>query len=110
TECIEVTRQRFADVRLDEREPRLVGQVRHVVLGAGDEVVHGHDRCAPGEQRIDEVRTNETGTAGDHDPMPLAITLRNRHADQPSGRPPGPRAWTGPASSPPGRPGAGKGR
>ena len=40
-------RQRLGDVGLDQREPRVVGEVGDVVLGTGDEVVDGHDACAP---------------------------------------------------------------
>ncbi|GAB7041246.1 hypothetical protein JCM9533A_50960 [Catenuloplanes niger JCM 9533] len=74
-----VRRQALGDVRLDQREPRIVGEVTEVVLGAGDEVVHRHDRATTADQRIDKVRRDEAGSAGDENPVALSETLGNDH-------------------------------
>jgi hypothetical protein len=48
-------RQRLGHVGLDQREPRVVGEVGDVVLAAGDEVVDGHDGGVPSEEGVHEV-------------------------------------------------------
>ena len=48
-------------VVLDERETAFTGEVRDVVGGPGDEVVHGDDLVTVGEEPIAEVRADESG-------------------------------------------------
>ena len=57
-----------------ELEPRIPDQVRDVVAGAGDEVVHPDHLVALGQQPVAQVRAEEAGRAGDEDP----------HADPPA--------------------------
>ena len=47
--------ERVADVRLDEVEARLPGDVREVALRAGDQVVHARDPPALAEGAVHEV-------------------------------------------------------
>jgi len=47
--------QTVGDVRLDKREGRRLRQVGDVLLGAGHEVVHRHDRAATGEEGVNQV-------------------------------------------------------
>ena len=59
--------QREGDVVAQELEVGVGEQVRDVVLGAGEEVVHADDVVPVGEQALAEVGAEEAGAAGDED-------------------------------------------
>jgi hypothetical protein len=44
-------------------------QVRNIVLGAGEQIVHAEHFVARLEQTVGEVRTEEARAAGDHHPF-----------------------------------------
>ena len=60
--------ERFADVRVQQREGGVVHEMLHVVLASRDEIVHAEDLRAFGQQAVAQVRAQETGAAGDDDP------------------------------------------
>ena len=47
---------------------RIAGQVRDVRLAPGQQVIHAHDGVPLGQQSIAKMRSDESGTAGDHYP------------------------------------------
>jgi hypothetical protein len=53
------------DVVLDELEVRVVEQGLDVFLGAGDKVVDADNPVILGQEGLAQVRTDESGAAGD---------------------------------------------
>ena len=58
----------LADVGHDEAEALVPEQVGHVLPRAGGEVVEADDGVAPLDQAVAQVRAQEAGAAGHHDP------------------------------------------
>jgi hypothetical protein len=56
----------LGDVVVDEVEVLVAGEMGDVVGIAGDEVVHGDDAMALGEESVDEMGAEEAGAAGDN--------------------------------------------
>jgi hypothetical protein len=59
----------FRDVLVDEAEPGVVHQVRDVLQRPGQEVVDAHDVTALAQELLAQVRPDEPGPAGDHNPL-----------------------------------------
>ena len=53
------------DVVVDELEVGAGAQMGDVVEVAGEEIIHGNDAVSFGQETIAEVRSKETGAAGD---------------------------------------------
>jgi hypothetical protein len=79
-----VVGQPVGDVGLDEREARVLGQVRHVVLGPGHEVVDRHHRAAARQQRVDQVRRYKPRTPGDEDAVICSESRDYDHERKPT--------------------------
>ena len=58
----------LADVGDDEAEAVVAHQVGHVLPRSGGEVVEADDGVAPLDQTVAQVRAQEAGAAGHHDP------------------------------------------
>ena len=70
--------QRERDVVTDELEPRIVVQVVDVPLGAGEQVVDAQHFVALGEQAVAQVGAQESGAAGDEDPLAGIVVTHSR--------------------------------
>jgi hypothetical protein len=55
------------DVGLHEREPRAAHQVRDVIRPPGGQVVDACDAVTPGDYRVTQMRSEETGATCHHD-------------------------------------------
>ena len=68
-DLVDLDVEREGDVVAHQLEVRVVQQVDDVVLGAGEEVVDAQHVVAVGQQAVAQVRAEEAGAAGDHDPF-----------------------------------------
>ncbi|GIH13117.1 hypothetical protein Raf01_12890 [Rugosimonospora africana] len=78
-------RQPVGDVGLDQAESGIVGQMGHILLGTGDEIVQRHHLAAPSDQGVYEMGADEPGAARYQYPVTLAVSLHNRHTAQVNG-------------------------
>jgi hypothetical protein len=57
--------ERFADILLDEFEPRFVGKVNKIRAASGQEIIHDDHVPTLAEQGVTKMRSEETGSARD---------------------------------------------
>jgi hypothetical protein len=94
-------RRRIADVELDQLGPRRQRAVEVLAPPGGEVVDHGH-LVAPRQQRVDQIRADEAGAAGDQslhtraDPMGIGESWLLGVAAAPC-YPRRPKARTGPS-------------
>jgi len=68
----------FNDVVADEFEVGVPHVMQHVLFSSGEEVIH-HDHAVPSfHQTVHQVASDETGSAGDHDPLLLPALHSDR--------------------------------
>ncbi|GAA4453749.1 hypothetical protein GCM10023170_044380 [Phytohabitans houttuyneae] len=79
-----VIRKPVGHVGLDKREAGVLGQVGHVVLGPGHEVVDGHHRAPARQQRVNEVRRDKSRTPGDEDAVTCSESRDYDHERKPT--------------------------
>lgn len=71
-DLIHLKQNRFNDVVANELESRVPKQVHEILLPPGEEIINDDDVITARDELIDEVASNESGSAGDDDPLPSA--------------------------------------